>query len=64
MMQVKAKCNLNIDGKWHMGGEVFEVESTDGIAEYVEEIGYVSEVFPPEPAEKPKRSTRSRKRAE
>ena len=62
MVTVKAKCNLNLDGIWHKGGEIFEVESTDGISEYVEEVGYVSEVFPPEPEEKPKKATRSRKK--
>ena len=65
-MKVKAKCNLNVGGTWHMGGEIFEVDSTDGIAEYVDEVGYVSEVFPPEPTkeEPKKRSTRNRKKAE
>jgi len=63
-MQVKAKCNINIDGIWHFGGEIFEVESTDGITEYVEEVGYVSEIFPPEKPEEPvKKSTRGRKKA-
>ena len=62
MVTVRAKCNLNFDGKWHMGGEIFDVESTDGFAEYVEEIGFVSEVFPPEPKEEPKKTTRSRKK--
>lgn len=65
MVKVRAKCNLNFDGNWHMGGEVFEVESTDGFAEYVEEIGYESEIFPPEPVEvKPKKPARTRKKAE
>lgn len=64
MVKVRAKCNLNLDGVWHTGGEIFEVESTDGIAEYVEEVGFISEVFPPEPAEKPKRGTRNRKKAD
>lgn len=62
-MKVKAKHNIILDGVLHVGGEVFDVESTDGLADYVEEVGYVSDIFPQE-EEQPVKKTRSRKKAE
>lgn len=62
-MKVKAKHNIILDGVLRVGGEVFDVESTDGFADYVEEVGYVSDIFPQE-EEQPVKKTRSRKKAE
>ena len=64
-MKVKAKHNLILDGVLYNGGEIFEVENLDGLTDHVEEVGYISDVFPPEQEEKPKRkSTRSRKKTD
>lgn len=52
-MKVIAKHWLNYNGKWHKGGEEFEVDDFEAVKEYVEipadDEEFVSEVFPPEP---------------
>jgi hypothetical protein len=61
-MKVKAKHNFNHNGVYHFGGEVFDVEDTSEIEDYVEPLRYVSSVFPPD--ETPKRRGRPRKTQE
>lgn len=45
-----------------MGGEVFETDRLDEIREHVDEIGFVSQIFPPETQELPKKQSRGRPR--
>lgn len=59
-MKVRAKHNFNTGSEYRRGGEVFEVESLDGIKGFVEEIGFKSAIFPPEEKEPVKR-TRKKK---
>lgn len=63
MVKVRAKHNVNIDGVWHMGGEIFETDHIEDIREHVDEVGFVSAVFPPETQELPKKQTRGRPRS-
>lgn len=58
-MKVRAKHNFNHNGEYHAGGEVFDASDLDGIKDFVEEVGYVSEIFPPEKT--PKRRGRPKK---
>ena len=62
-MKVVAKHNIKLGDKRIAGGEVFEVseKDLDAIREYVEPVGYVSTVFPPEP-ETPKPTAAAKKR--
>ena len=62
-MKVRAKHNFN-NGTYHKGGEIFEVESLDGIEKFVETLGFVSEVFPPEKKEEPVKRGRKKKTEE
>lgn len=53
-MKVKAKHWINADGVWHKAGEIFEIESAEGIEKGVEVIAEPeSEVEP----EKPERAS-------
>lgn len=63
MIKVKAKCNFNTGAEYHKGGEVFEVESLEGIEKFVEQIGFVSAIFPPE-EKQPVKRTRKKKTEE
>ena len=63
-MKVKAKCTIKYGDERIAGGTIFEVseKDLDAIREAVEPVGYISDVFPPEPEEKPvARKPRSRK---
>ena len=64
-MKVKAKNNIQYGDEWIAGGTTFEVSEKDleVLREAVEPVGYVSDVFPPEPKPEPaKRRTASRKK--
>ena len=59
-MKVKAKHNIQQGDKWIAGGTVFEVSEAEyeELQQYVEKVGYVSDVFPPirKDEDKPKTS--------
>lgn len=59
-MRVKAKCWLNYNGVWHMGGEVFEVDDKDmeSVKDYVSCCEDITVAFPPN---KPKKRGRPKK---
>lgn len=60
-MRVKAKHNINLSGVWHMGGEVFEISTTD--AEALGDMIEIAETPVSETTneESPKRRTRTKK---
>lgn len=60
-MKVRAKHNFNHNGEYHAGGEIFEAESLDEIRDFVEEVPFTSEIFPPSPVEKTAKRGRPRK---
>ena len=62
-MKVKAKYWLNYNGVWHRAGETFEVDNYDEVKNHAEEVKeqYVSEIFPPDTTEQPKRRGRPKK---
>lgn len=50
-MKVKAKNWINVSGEWHQAGDIFEIESIDGIE------GSVEVIAEPKSAEKPEVKT-------
>lgn len=68
-MKVRAKHWLNYNGVWHKAGEIFDVDNFDEVREYAVQVGYVSDVFPPDepektPAEAPKKRGGRKKKTE
>lgn len=52
MIKVKAKHWINADGTWHKAGEIFEIESIEGIEKGVEVIAEPESADEPEKPEK------------
>ena len=73
-MKVKAKWAIKVNDKWHMAGDVFETDSTEGFRESVEVLLEVkkpadvktekaeAEKAEPEAEPKPRTATRTRRK--